>query len=160
VPVEFQAELDARVDEGVDRLEGNHDRLGDAAEVQRDREAVLHHRQVLEPLLQDDRHVLRVALLQRRRHVHARMRRVEVDEKMVLSRQPFAGDLSQNVRHHLAERLVHQHAVIDRLRHMPVRSARPTLADSVSEKRSVLPIREVSRHRRADRFSLRNSRRR
>ena len=96
--LEAQAELDRRVHEGADRVEGDHHRFGRVAEVERDREPLVGDDQVVEPVLDHDRHLVGIAVAQPVGHLDAVLARVEGDEEVVLARQTVVGDALKHVR--------------------------------------------------------------
>ncbi len=87
--------------------------LGDAIEGEADFEVFLGDRQVPELVLEDDRHFLRVARLETRRHPHAFGAGVESDEEMMLAREPLGGGFGEHRANHAAQRVLGQEVITD-----------------------------------------------
>ena len=111
--VELQAVGHARIEEHLDRGEGDHEPLGDAVERQLHLEALVVDDQVPEAVLQDDRHLLGVFLLQPLGQHDPRRVRLEGNVEMVLARQTGLGDAHQHSANDAAHRALRQRLVID-----------------------------------------------
>ncbi len=69
--------------------------------------------EVPELVLQDDRHLVGIALQHRRRDDHARRLGLERDVEMMLARQAVARRVAKHLAHHRAQRFLNQQIVTD-----------------------------------------------
>jgi hypothetical protein len=92
----LQAELHRRIEEALDRSEGNHEPLGNAAEREADLETIFRHHQIPELMLQDNRHLFRILREQPRRQFDAFGSGQERDVEMMLSGKAMFRSIGQH----------------------------------------------------------------
>ena len=111
--VEFEFEIDGRIIETAHGGEGDLEFFRHVGEGQTDLEAGVGHFQVPVLELDDDGHLLGIALAQSRRHAHARRAGEERDEEMMVAGKAGARDFGQDLAHDAAQRLLGQNVVAD-----------------------------------------------
>ena len=125
--LEPQAEFDRGIDEGAQRIEGDVQRLGRIAKVQGDGKPLGPDLQAVEPVLDDDRHLVGIAVAQPRGHLDPLLARVEGDEEVVFAGQPVLGDTLQHIRDQPLHRTVHHRAIFDFRHRQPRSSSRASI---------------------------------
>ena len=113
VDVELELEIDRGIIEAAHGRERNFQFLGHVGEGQANLEAGVGHLQVPILELDDDGHLLGIALAQPRRHAHAGRAGQEGDEEVVVAGKAGACDLGQDLAHDAAQRLLGQNVVAD-----------------------------------------------
>ena len=109
----LQREPHAGVEEHLERGVGHDQQLGDTVERQLDLERVLLDREVPEPVLEDDHHLLRILVLEASRHADTGSLRIEGDIEMVIAGQAGLEHLHQHATHDAAHGILHQGIVVD-----------------------------------------------
>ena len=108
IGLEFQAEIDRRIDEIGHRGEGHDQGRRHAAEAEADRKLLIVDLEVPEAVLDDDRHLVGEALDQMLGDRNARHAGLEGDVEMMAARQPAALlHLAQHPADDVAQGLLH-----------------------------------------------------
>ena len=109
--LELEAERHRRIGEAGDRIERHDQSFGLAGEVEVHFERVLGDHQVPELMLQDDRHLVGKAALDRGRNDDPRRVGLERDVEVMVADEAGARSVGEHLAHHGAQRVLHQEVV-------------------------------------------------
>ena len=112
--LELQAVAHARIEEHADCGEGHDEALGDAVERQLHLKAAVVDGKIPEAVLQHDRHLGGILVLQALRQHDARGRGIERDVEMMVAGQPRLGSLREHGAHDAAHGVLGQRVIVDR----------------------------------------------
>src|SRR5690606_8858319 len=113
--LELEAELDARIEEALNRRIRNDEPFGNLAEGEIDGKAILHDLEVPELMLKHDGYFLGILLAQPLGNIDARRVRAEGNVEMMLARQALVARYLQRGADHAAKRLLRHDIVMHQI---------------------------------------------